>query len=76
MKLPSVRLTQKFSIHLRCDRCDVPLEIRTWKNKQIALSTSRNKHHGFICVKCVLSSNVGRTYHRTEEQLNEFVRNV
>ena len=76
MKSPSVCLTQNFSLHLRCDRCDLPLEIRTWKNKLIALSTSRNKHHGFICVKCVLSSKVGRTFQRTEEQLNEFVRKI
>lgn len=76
MKSPSVCLTQKFSIHLRCDRCDLPLEKMTWKNELIALSTSGNKYHGFICFRCVLSSKAGRGFHRTEEQLNEFVRNV
>jgi len=68
-------LTKNLIQNLRCDRCDVPFELRTWKNKVIALSISRNKRRGFLCVKCISSSkNIGRTFYRTEEQLNEFVR--
>ena len=76
MKSPSVCLTQDFRKNLRCDKCDIPLELRTWKDEKIALSTSRNKSHGFICVKCATGSKIGRTYKCTEEQLNEFVRKI
>lgn len=74
MKYPSVCLTQDFRQSLRCDRCDIPIVLRTWKDQIIALSTSRNKYHGFICVKCVLSPKISRTFKCTEEQLNEFVK--
>ncbi len=74
MKSPSVCLTQDFRQNLRCDRCDLPIVLRTWKDEIIALSTSRNKHHGFICVRCVLSPKIGCTFQCTEEQLDEFVK--
>jgi len=76
MKSQSLCLTENLIQNLRCDRCDVPFELRTWKNKVIALSTSRNKRRGFLCVKCVSSSKIGHTFHRTEEQLDEFVRKI
>lgn len=76
MKSQSLSLTENFIQNLRCDRCDVPFELRIWKNRIIALSTSRNHRHGFLCVKCISSSKISHTFHRTEEQLNEFVRKI
>ena len=76
MKSQSLCLTENLIQNLRCDRCDVPFELRTWKNKIIALSTSKNKRHGFLCVKCIVNSKIGHTFHCTEEQLNEFVRKI
>ena len=76
MKSQTLCLTENFIQNLRCDRCDIPFELRTWKNKVIALSTSKNQRHGFLCVKCILNSKVSRTFYRTEEQLNEFVRKI
>ena len=76
MKSQSLSLTKNLIQNLRCDRCDIPFELRTWKNKVIALSTSRNKWRGFLCVKCISSSKVGCTFYHTEEQLNEFVRKI
>jgi len=53
MKSQSLCLTENLIRNLRCDRCDVPFELRTWKNKVIALSISKNKRHGFLCIKCI-----------------------
>lgn len=76
MKSQSLCLTEDLIQNLNCDRCDIPFQLRPWKNKVIALSTSRNKRRGFLCVKCISSSKVGRAFYRTEEQLNEFVRKI
>jgi len=76
MKPIALCLVESLGKNVRCDRCDIPLDLRPWKNERIALSISGNKHRGFLCVKCVSSSKVGRTFYRTEEQLNEFVRKI
>ena len=76
MKSQALCLVESLGKNIRCDRCDILLDLRTWKNEKIALSKNANKRHGFLCIKCVLSSKVGRTFYRTEEQLNEFVRKI
>ena len=76
MKPIALCLVESLGKNIRCDRCDILLDLRTWKNEKIALSKNANKRHGFLCIKCVLSSKVGRTFYRTEEQLNEFVRKI
>jgi len=68
-------LVKNFRKNVRCDKCDILLNLRTWKNQKIALSINGNKHRGFLCVKCVSNPKVGR-FHRTKEQLNEFVRKI
>ena len=76
MKPIALYLVENLGKNIRCDSCDIPLDVRTWKNQKIALSKNANKRRGFLCVKCVLSSKIGRSYHRTEEQLDEFVRKI
>jgi len=61
---------------IRCNKCDMFLDLRTWKNKKIALSISRNKHHGFLCAKCISNPKISRTFHRTNQELNDFVRSL
>lgn len=76
MKPIALCLTETIGKNVRCNRCDILLDLRTWKNEKIALSKNANKRHGFLCVKCVSSSKIGRTYYRTEDQLNEFVKKI
>ena len=60
--------------HILCDKCGVSLNNRLFKNKRIALSTSKNSLYGFICVKCFLNPKSARTLQCTQEQLDEFVK--
>lgn len=74
MKFQSYCLTQNFRHNARCDKCDLPLEKMTWKNKKIALSTGKNKSYGFICVRCILRGKNNQRIKFTPEQLDEFFR--
>lgn len=72
MKTRTLCLVEKK--HLRCDRCDLPLNVRTWKNEIIALSINKRENCGFLCVKCILNSKKNCTFYRTKKQLDEFLR--
>jgi len=72
MKNLSLCLVEKK--HLRCDRCDLPLNVRTWKNEIIALSINKRANYGFLCVHCILNSKKHPSYYRTKKQLDEFLR--
>jgi len=78
MKYPrktfGVCLTQDFRSNMRCERCDLPIEKITWKNKKIAVSINKNSRSGFICIRCFTSHKAGKLIYRTEEEIDEFFR--
>ncbi len=55
----------------RCKRCDNLLNFSLHRGVVVVVATSGRKTTGCFCVRCMQLSN-GK-YHRTEEQLNEFV---
>ena len=66
-------LTQNIAEASRCDRCDLPLgKISFYKDELVVLSVG-TRNQKFICIRCM---RVNHLYRRSEEQLNEFVRNV
>jgi len=67
-------LTQDFRLHVRCEKCDLPIEKIKWNDKKIAISTNKNPRDGFICLRCFTSRKAGKTVYRTEEQLEEFFK--
>lgn len=76
MKTQTLCLVKNLKKDIRCDKCDILLDLRTWKNKKIALSISKNKYHGFLCTKCISNSKIVNTFYRTDQELNDFVRNL
>ncbi len=65
------QLTNKIRWNERCVRCDIPLNSSLYLGVVVVVSSSGKKSSGCFCLRCVRLSN-GK-YHRTEEQLNEFV---
>lgn len=70
------QLTQNITEGSRCDRCDLPLgKISFYKDELVVLSVG-NRIQKFFCIRCVRGNTIHQVYRRSEEQLNEFVRNV
>ncbi len=68
------QLTSKIRGNSRCDRCDNILNASLWKGVVVVVSTSGKKATGCFCVRCIQLSN-GK-YHRTDEQLDDFVNSL
>lgn len=65
--------TTKCSLNKRCDRCDLPLHISTYKGVKVVYSKSKSKACGFLCVTCATRINRNQNVLATIEDLENFV---
>lgn len=65
--------TNRYSVDARCDRCDIGLDVSTYKGIKIVFSKSKSRAHGFLCVTCATRQNKNQNVLATISELNEFV---
>ena len=66
-------LTNYCSLNARCDRCDIGLDVSTYKGIKIVFSKSKSRARGFLCVTCATRANKNQNVLATIEELDEFV---
>jgi len=59
--------------NIRCEKCDILLEQRLYRNQKIAFSISPKSNSGFLCVKCIQLCKKKPTIYKTTEQLDQFL---